>query len=289
MEQLDVDIVMCSTRPLRELGPAVDRLVELVPGPERIIVVLPRDHEGLVSLGRRSRVYVVESERANLSEQRNTGIALSQAAIVGFLDDDTVLAPGHLSDVCRAFGSRPELVGLGGRISNFATPQRWISFYRRLFQLSRAAPTGQVDQLRSGLFVWPDPRFAPAVTHALWGCCMWWRRESIAGMRFNSEFSALDDVEFGLRASKLGDLMLSAEASAQHLRSPVGRRPILHSIRQLKEARRIALSNSECGFSPPLWMWAVIGQVLLACSAWILRRPDWLAPEYRSCAPSRPC
>lgn len=281
MKELDIEIILCSVRPSETISAAINRLLEHRPRPKRIIVVLPEDHLGLNNIRDPERITVLRATRANLSIQRNIGLEFARAEVVGFIDDDTVLIPDHLGEVWQTFAESPDLVGVGGKVLNYGPAPVWLSTYRSLFLLSRPNAIGSVAQMRSGFFVWPDPRNAPIQVDALWGCCMWWRRTKIQGLWFNERLSAFEDVEFGLRARSRGPLLLSGTARFEHLRLPDGRSHTKQALQQLLEARKIAQVNPGTRFSHALWMWASLGQIALAVTSKLIRAPWMLTPEYR--------
>lgn len=74
--------------------------------------------------------YVTEKEQG-ASFARNTGAALSNAALLVFMDDDAIAEKHYLERILAFYKTHPEASGLGGRIIPKYIPEepRWMSYY----------------------------------------------------------------------------------------------------------------------------------------------------------------
>jgi glycosyltransferase involved in cell wall biosynthesis len=62
------------------------------------------------------RVVVVHESRQGLSFARNAGIAAATGDVIAFTDDDVEVAPDWIDAIGRAFGGRPDVDAVGGRV-----------------------------------------------------------------------------------------------------------------------------------------------------------------------------
>ena len=115
-----VAVVICAYTQ-RRWGDLQDSVESAKRQPEATEVVVVIDHEPELFQRARARwpeLRVVENaEDRGLSGARNTGVALTDAEIVAFLDDDASADPDWLAHMIEAM-ALPDVVGVGGR----ATP-----------------------------------------------------------------------------------------------------------------------------------------------------------------------
>lgn len=190
----------------------------------------------------------VPPEERGLTRQRNWGIARTRGELVAFLDDDTVPEPAYFEEVLACFGRHPEAVGVGGYIANEvawtrATPgpaplsvfrlgewerredYRWR--LRRLLGLDSPAGPGRMPAMghaRSVGFFPPDGEDHPV--ELFMGAAATWRRDLLERVRFSPWFEGYglyEDLDFCLRASRMGSLWLCTRARLDHLHDAAGR------------------------------------------------------------------
>jgi GT2 family glycosyltransferase len=224
-----------------------------------------------------------ERSTPGLTRQRMAGVAAldPEVEIVHFVDDDVVLEPGYLAAIEAVFDARPEVLGVGGRITNL--PEHNPHLLRRIFLLD-CAHGGVV--LRSGVnilaFGVPDG----GRVQWLSGCSMSFRRRVFHDVVFDTslEGSCLgEDVDFTFRLGHRGPLCIAGHARLAHMSSEVNRengrdaarRQVVRRYRWVREMR-------GKGVGVLAFWWSVAGDILLSSAkgALQLRR----APLRRSLA-----
>ncbi|WP_426573128.1 glycosyltransferase family 2 protein [Aquihabitans sp. McL0605] len=163
-----------------------------------------------------------------LPAQRNLGVHRSTAAIVHFLDDDTVLEPGYFAAILEQFAAddRPlsdplAVLGVGGLPTDLPPP-------RAAGLQGRLAP-GSVRPgavLPSGRGVLASGLIEPTEVDWLSGCAMSFRRPVLLAEPFDEglEGYALgEDLELTYRVRQHGRLIVDPAARLEHRESPRNR------------------------------------------------------------------
>lgn len=114
-----VAVVICAYTDQRwkETLEAVASVQSQRPPPAELIVVVDHNPELQARLAAQLpevRVVANHNERG-LSGARNTGVELSAADVIAFLDDDAAARPGWLAALARPYAD-PDVLGVGGRI-----------------------------------------------------------------------------------------------------------------------------------------------------------------------------
>ena len=161
--------------------------------------------------------------RRGLSESKNLALDKSTAEIVGFLDDDIVLAPGYiaaLKDQWQTRGLDPKLIGVGGVIINSRRISWLERAYNKIFALSSALSWDITPQ---AFQVWDDSLQQVSRGHYAHGGLVSLRREAACRLGFKvfaGGRPALEDVDFSWRAKQAGYyFLLSPDARAFHYHS----------------------------------------------------------------------
>jgi GT2 family glycosyltransferase len=114
-----IGVIICTYTEDRwdDLVAAVGSVLDQRPGPDEVIVVV--DHaDALLERARRELVGVTVVANAHgrgLSGARNTGVEVSTAEVVAFLDDDARARPGWLAGLTGPFAD-PAVMGAGGSV-----------------------------------------------------------------------------------------------------------------------------------------------------------------------------
>jgi GT2 family glycosyltransferase len=152
-----------------------------------------------------------------LTRQRMAGVAAldPEVQIVHFVDDDVVLEPGYLAAIEETFDARPEVLGVGGRITNM--PAHNPRLLHRVFLLDSVQggivlPSG-VNVLAFGV---PDGGRVDWLS----GCSMSFRRMVFDDLAFDLRmegYSLGEDVDFTFRVSRRGPLCIAGKARLAHM------------------------------------------------------------------------
>jgi GT2 family glycosyltransferase len=117
-ESPSFDLIVATVGRTDELGRLLDSLEEQEVT-LRVVLVDQNDDDRLVGVlaGRELRIEHVRAARG-LSRARNAGVALVDAELVAFPDDDCTYPPGLLAEVARRFAADDTLSGLSGSVED---------------------------------------------------------------------------------------------------------------------------------------------------------------------------
>ena len=191
---------------------------------------------------------VPENERG-LTKQRNFGTAKSakEIDIVCFLDDDTVLDPDYFKNLIATYKSFPDAIGVGGYIKNEVEWQRseetakfdefkmdgWVrklgsrNLLRKKLNLLSDQPPGIMPGFSHGLsisFLPPSGKTYP-VEFFMGGVASYKRKllEQLCFSNYFEGYGLYEDMDFCLRASKIGQLYVNTAAQLLHEHDESGR------------------------------------------------------------------
>jgi GT2 family glycosyltransferase len=192
--------------------------------------------------------FLVDPKERGLTKQRNFGIAQVAPGIelVAFLDDDIVLRPHYFSQLLQAFKQDQNAVGVAGYITNEVQWSKGKStsslsyvydgWYRedgkryRLrsrLGLLEDIPPGKISKFGHGR---PQSYLPPTGKNyevdSLMGGLACYKKSIFSAIQFSEYFwgyGLYEDMEFSLRAAKLGSLKVCTSASLEHLHEPMGR------------------------------------------------------------------
>ena len=191
----------------------------------------------------------VSNNQRGLTRQRNFGIRKASSDLVAFLDDDVVLEPKYFTAVIECFESHGEVIGVGGYINSSlqwdkvdpSSPKRLTRFrngswerredirwvIRKLLRLDNPFPAGWISESGHGRTLGSIP--PDGLDHEvqiLMGGASTWRREVFEKLSFSEYFEGYglyEDLDFTMRASRLGKLFLCTRARLDHYHAPSGR------------------------------------------------------------------
>ena len=193
---------------------------------------------------------VAENNRG-LTKQRNFGLnqVSAETEIVCFLDDDIVLDPHYFENLLETYHSHPKAVGVGGSIVSESTWRKLLkneipnfSDYSRDGYL-RKLGSRNVFRKRLGLLSDEDPGIMPRFSHGFsigflpptgkiypveffMGGVASYRKELFKKIKFSEYFigyGLYEDMDFCLRASRIGQLYVNTAARCEHLHEEAGR------------------------------------------------------------------
>ena len=195
--------------------------------------------------------YKVEEENRGLTKQRNFGISKvkEDAKVVCFLDDDTILDRDYFEELLNTYITNPEAIGVGGYVTNETIWEKVSAEYKpnagEFIYDGWKRTEGSRYQLRRKLGLAPDvpPGIMPDFSHGystgflppsgdlykvefFMGCAMSFKRTVVEQISFSSYFEGYglyEDMDFCIRASRLGQLYLNTAAQLQHYHDEGGR------------------------------------------------------------------
>jgi GT2 family glycosyltransferase len=195
--------------------------------------------------------FKVDERERGLTKQRNYGIqkVAETSEIVCFLDDDIVLTPEYFKNIVSTFNEFPDAVAVGGYILDVVQWKRnsvtkavqfdefekdgWVRklgsrnvLRKKLGLLSDQAP-GIMPEFSNGLsigFFPPSDKTYPV--EFFMGGVASYRKGLFEKINFSTYFEGYglyEDMDFCLRASKIGQLYVNTAAQLYHYHEKAGR------------------------------------------------------------------
>lgn len=194
------------------LRKTVDRLADQTRPPD-LVVVIGHQADDIAGLDQATGRVVTALSAKGSSRQRNHAIDMvaGQFDILVFLDDDIVLADDYLEQAERQLSSRPELVGLTGRMIADGIHGDGFSFEEAV---------ALADQDRRPAAVEEEDR------EVLYGCNMVFRASAVGSIRFDEDlplYGWLEDVDFAYLIGTKGKLIKTSLLNSVHLGTKRGR------------------------------------------------------------------
>ncbi len=194
--------------------------------------------------------YKVAEKDRGLTRQRNFGISKvdSEAEVVCFLDDDIVLTPEYFEKLTDTYRHNSLALGVGGYIinenswikHNLRVPEYhefeydgWIrtlgsrNVLRKKLNLLSDQPPGYMPEFSNGFstgFLPPSGKIYPV--EFFMGGVASYRTELFKKIKFSRYFEGYglyEDMDFCLRASRIGNLYVNTDAKVVHLHDHSGR------------------------------------------------------------------
>jgi GT2 family glycosyltransferase len=191
---------------------------------------------------------VVENDRG-LTKQRNFGLSKVDvnSEIVCFLDDDIVLTPTYFQKLLGTYQKFPNALGVGGYIKNEVEWEKgsevirfddfeYDGFSRKLgsrhllrkkLGLQPDVPPGYMPDFSNGYAIgFLPPTGKSYKVESFMGGVASYRNDLFNKIKFSSYFEGYglyEDMDFCLRASKLGQLYVNTSAQLYHHHNESGR------------------------------------------------------------------
>ncbi|MFQ3684437.1 glycosyltransferase family 2 protein [Roseiflexus sp.] len=172
------------------------------------------------------------TRKAGATIQRNQGLALvhQKTTHVMFLDDDVILDGQYCKEILRVFSKKPEIIGVGGWITNPQNPPFGQKFYwlLRLFMIYGKIP-GEIlpSGFNTPIFIATSNEHFQ--TKSLEGGNMCVRLDYIRDLRFDTRYERfagyayLEDIDFTYTLKQKGELWVTPYAKMKHMVSPISR------------------------------------------------------------------
>ncbi|NJY63603.1 glycosyltransferase family 2 protein [Salinimicrobium sp. CDJ15-81-2] len=226
----------------QQLHPEEILVVDGSPGNETREMIKKKGYPNL-------QYYKVREEDRGLTRQRNYGISRTgdNVDVICFLDDDTVLEPEYFEHLIGTYHKYSDAVGVGGYIVDEVEWKRaeqpagfdefWIDGYKRKIGsrnllrkklgLLSNRPPGVMPEFSNGLsigFLPPTGKTYPV--EFFMGGVASYRKELFEQISFSNYFvgyGLYEDMDFCLRASRIGQLYVNTAACLYHYHENSGR------------------------------------------------------------------
>ena len=253
---MNFSLIICTYRRAASLKRLMDSVLLQTSYPMSVIVVdSSSDEITREMLGNNKypnlKYYKVTEKDKGLTRQRNFGLARlnPETDIVCFLDDDIVLKPEYFEHLIKTYNAYPKAVGVGGsiitkntwrKLSSNETPN-YDDYVRENY--IRKLGSRNVLRKRLGLLSNENPGIMPRFSHGFsigflppsdkiypveffMGGVASYRSEIFEKIKFSEYFigyGLYEDMDFCLRASKIGQLYVNTAAKCEHLHEEAGR------------------------------------------------------------------
>ncbi|WP_286760421.1 glycosyltransferase family 2 protein [Salegentibacter sp. UBA1130] len=193
--------------------------------------------------------FKVEEDNRGLTKQRNFGIERvdTSSEIVCFLDDDIVVTPTYFQNLLDTYQKFPDALGVGGYIKNeveWIKDKEFIKFddfeydgftrklgsrhlLRKKLGLQPDVPPGYMPDFSNGYATgFLPPTGKNYKVESFMGGVASYRKELFNRIKFSSYFEGYglyEDMDFCLRASKIGQLYVNTAAQLYHHHNESGR------------------------------------------------------------------
>jgi GT2 family glycosyltransferase len=192
----------------------------------------------------------VEDKDRGLTRQRNFGIHKSgEVDVICFLDDDILLEKDYFKELIKTYTQNPDAIAVGGWIMDETDWKKIREDYIQKaddFNIDGyTRKLGQRNYLRKrlGLLSNRPPGYMPEFSHGLaisflppsgksykveffMGGVSSYKKELFEKIKFSAYFEGYglyEDMDFCLRASRIGQLYVTTAAQVQHLHEASGR------------------------------------------------------------------
>ncbi|CAM4152181.1 glycosyltransferase family 2 protein [Gillisia hiemivivida] len=249
-------LIICTYQRPDALINLMDSIQEQYLVPDEILIIdSSRNNKSKNALERKFysglKYFKVGEEFRGLTKQRNYGIQKvdETSEIVCFLDDDIVLTPEYFKNIMEAYKTFPNALGVGGAIIDEVawkdnTTENKVQFDE--FEMDgyiRKLGSRNVLRKKLGLLSDQHPGYMPEFSNGLsigflppsgktypveffMGGVSSYRKELFDEINFSSYFEGYglyEDMDFCLRASKIGQLYVNTAAKLYHYHEKAGR------------------------------------------------------------------
>lgn len=196
-----------------------------------------------------------------LPHQRNVGLEATTTEFVHFIDDDSYVTPDYFARIMSTFAARPDAVAVGGL--QLGAPLVAPHWTKRLFLLD--TQPGRVSKAGANSLVY-SVLDNPQEVDWLSGCAMSFRTRAAVSTQFNDAlpgYALGEDLEFCLRVSRHGPVLINPEAWVDHVRSDTNRLDY-RRFRCAEVAHRgLFVRSFPERFSWAAYAWSILGLTLL--------------------------
>lgn len=248
-------LIICTYRRPKAIQQLMDSLKNQMLYPDEILIIdgTPENSTSIIFKNKdykNLKYFQVDEKNRGLTRQRNIGIskASKDVNILCFLDDDVILETDYFLHLLKTYEEYPVATGVGGYIVNevnwYKSYNRKIGFdeyqhdgwvrdlgnrnsLRKKFGLLSNQPPGVMPEFSNGLsisFLPPTGKVYPV--EFFMGGVASYKKELFEDIKFSNYFDGYglyEDLDFCLRASKLGKLYVNTSARLYHYHEETGR------------------------------------------------------------------
>jgi glycosyltransferase involved in cell wall biosynthesis len=225
----DLTLLVCTHNKARLLDGALESIAEQVVPPEvrwEVLVVANRctdDTPGVVRRwgegGRIPRLRYISERRLGVSHARERGLRESRGRLIGFVDDDCLLAPDWAAQVLRFAEANPRAGAFGGRneLAWEAPPTRVADLYGESLARQELGPVPRLMPVSE----WRMPVGAGLVVRREAIVDSGWVEHGQLRARGPRSLGAGEDTEISLRIRRAGwEIWYSPEPRLRHVIPP---------------------------------------------------------------------
>ena len=251
-----VSLIICTYQRPESVRRLLDSIKDQSALPDEIIVVdasLDGETESVIKkvtrpvLDRLIYIHTGENDRG-LTRQRNVGTKKASGEIIAFLDDDTVPEKDYFEQLVACFDRHPEAIGVGGQITtdldwrpanlekkpsfavfrweNWEKPESIRGIIRKLLGLASNLPPGWMPPFGHGRPSSYPPDGNDHQVEFIIGASSAWKAEIFKEIQFSTffyDYGLYEDLDFCIRAGRLGSIYLSTSSQLEHYHAPGGR------------------------------------------------------------------
>ncbi|MFD1095252.1 glycosyltransferase family 2 protein [Salegentibacter chungangensis] len=247
-------LIICTFKRPRALMKLLNSVKEQILYPDEILIIdgSPDDEtETILKAENFSNLkyYRVDAKNRGLTKQRNYGISKigNYIDIICFLDDDIILTPSYFKNLIATYHKNPKAIGVGGYIiedtewhlksketksnqfefDGFVRDLGSRHFLRKKMRLHPNVPPGYMPDFSNGYSIsFLPPSGNTYTVESFMGGVASYRKELFKKINFSTYFKGYglyEDMDFCLRASKLGQLYVNTAAKLYHEHDNSGR------------------------------------------------------------------
>ena len=197
-------IVPTKDRP-KELLSLVRSIIKQIRLPDQVIIIDQSSHNNInrtriINILKKKNIsnkYIEKNNLTGLVDAKKYSLQYNSSDIITFLDDDIILMPTYLQNICLAFQNNFQIKGANGLILN---KSKQNIFKKTLFNLTHI---GLYKDDR-GKTIKTIDKDKPIQVNTLSGGISSWRREIFNNTQFDNKnfFHFMEDVEFSIRFKK---------------------------------------------------------------------------------------
>lgn len=257
MDNIYVSLIICTYNRPKSIQGLLDCLANISCKPDEIIIIDGSTNQSTAKLisdrkyALNISYHLVAADVRGLTRQRNYGInhISDQSDVVAFLDDDVIVDDCYFGELKEFYKNHPKALGMGGYVTNEV---KWeqvelnytCSYFEFCWEGWKRREQGRmVIRKLLGLYPKCNPGEHSSFAHSLSlgyippsgrvyqvnfliGCTMSFRKSIFKDITFSEYFDGYglyEDMDFSLRASRIGKLYINTKATLCHYHEPAGR------------------------------------------------------------------